>query len=155
VGLTRSSFVRAIAFQSTTKFLPGSRWILGSLLFIADKFGDLNHQEPESREVVRSGTGRLPPAPVRVSLVNKAQLRHGVSKLGKRDPDPAWDKANHTMTVLVATTDLIHQSSPEFNFEGGREVYMVGYGEELLNKTVDLVLKMPGCEHLGPQDMFQ
>jgi hypothetical protein len=60
------------AFQSTTKFLPGSRWVLGSLLFIADKFGDLDLQEPESREVVGSDTDRLPPAPVRVDLVNEA-----------------------------------------------------------------------------------
>jgi hypothetical protein len=52
--------VRAMVFQSTTKFLPGSRWFLGSLLFIADKFGDMNLQGPESREVVRSGTGHLP-----------------------------------------------------------------------------------------------
>jgi hypothetical protein len=42
VGLTRSSFMRAMTFQSTTKFLPGSRWVLGSLLFVANKFGDLN-----------------------------------------------------------------------------------------------------------------
>jgi hypothetical protein len=61
---TRSSFVRAMAFQSTTKFLPGLRWVLGSLLFIGDKFGDLNLQEHESQEVIGSGTGRLPPAPV-------------------------------------------------------------------------------------------
>jgi hypothetical protein len=51
MGLMRSSFMRAMVFQSTTKFLPGSRWVLGSLLFIADEFGDLNHQEPELREV--------------------------------------------------------------------------------------------------------
>jgi hypothetical protein len=31
-----------MTFQSTTKFLPGPRWVLGSLLFIADKFEDLN-----------------------------------------------------------------------------------------------------------------
>jgi hypothetical protein len=42
MGLMRSSFVRAMAFQSTTKFLLGSRWVLGSLLFIGNKFGDLN-----------------------------------------------------------------------------------------------------------------
>jgi hypothetical protein len=53
-----------MVFQFTTKFLPGSRWVLGSLLFDADKFGDMNLQEPESSEVVESGTGHLPPAPV-------------------------------------------------------------------------------------------
>jgi hypothetical protein len=31
MGLTRSSFVRSMAFQSTTMFLPGSRWFLRSL----------------------------------------------------------------------------------------------------------------------------
>jgi hypothetical protein len=52
--------MRAVAFQSTTKFLLGSRWVLGSLFFIADMFGDLNLWEPESCEVVRSGTNHLP-----------------------------------------------------------------------------------------------
>jgi hypothetical protein len=37
----RSSFMRAMVYQSTTKFLPGSRWFRGSLQFITDKFGDL------------------------------------------------------------------------------------------------------------------
>jgi hypothetical protein len=41
MGLTRSSFVRAMAYQSTTKFLPGSWWFLGSLQFITNKFEDL------------------------------------------------------------------------------------------------------------------
>jgi hypothetical protein len=60
VGLTRSDYVRSMVFQSTTKFLPGSRWVVRSLLFIANKFGDLSLQEPESREVIGSDTGRLP-----------------------------------------------------------------------------------------------
>jgi hypothetical protein len=51
---------------------PVSRWVLGSLLFIANMYGDLNLQEPESCEVIRSGTGRLPPAPVHVDVINKA-----------------------------------------------------------------------------------
>jgi hypothetical protein len=49
----RSSFVRAMAFQSTTKFLPGSRWFLSSLEFLTDKFGNLILQEPELRKAVR------------------------------------------------------------------------------------------------------
>jgi hypothetical protein len=56
--------MRSTAFQSRTKFLPGSGWVLGSLVFIADKFGDLSLQEPESPENVRLGTGLPPPAPV-------------------------------------------------------------------------------------------
>jgi hypothetical protein len=72
MGLTRSSFMRAMAYQSTTKFLPGSRWFPGSLQFITDMFGDLILQEPESHEVIGSGTDHLPPAPVQVSLINEA-----------------------------------------------------------------------------------
>jgi hypothetical protein len=64
VGLTRFQYVRPMAFQSTSKFLPVSRWVLRSFHFDADKFGDLSLQEPESHEVAGSGTGHLPPAPV-------------------------------------------------------------------------------------------
>jgi hypothetical protein len=53
------------------------------------------------------------------------------------DPDPAGDKANHILAVSVATTDLIYQSSPESDSEGGREVYMVGNGEEFPEKTTE------------------
>jgi hypothetical protein len=68
--------VRTMAFQSTTKLLPGSRRFLGSLEFLTDKFGNLSLQEPELSKVARSGNGRLPPASVQVSLVNEAQIRH-------------------------------------------------------------------------------
>jgi hypothetical protein len=57
--------------------------------------------------------------------------------MGKIDSDPVGDKADHTMAVLIATTDPIYQSSLESRFEGDREVYMVGNGEELPNKTVE------------------
>jgi hypothetical protein len=56
-GAHKVMFVRAMVFQSTTKFLPGSTWFLGSLEFIIDKFGDLSLHEPKLREVVESGTG--------------------------------------------------------------------------------------------------
>jgi hypothetical protein len=126
MGLMRSSFVRAMPFQSTTKFLPRSRWFLGFLLFIANKFGDLNLQEPKSCEVIRSGTNRLPPALVRDGLINEAQLKHEPIKLGKPDPYPSGDKVVHTPTVTVATIGPIYQSSPESNSEGNREVYTAG-----------------------------
>jgi hypothetical protein len=64
--------MRTMMFQSTTNFLPGSRWFLGSLEFLSDKLENLSLQEPELSEVVGSGTGRLPLAPVRVEVV----LRH-------------------------------------------------------------------------------
>jgi hypothetical protein len=72
MGLTRSYYASSMVFQSTTKFLPGSRWVLGFLLFVAGKFEDLSLQEPELREVTRSGTGRLPLAPVQVGPINEA-----------------------------------------------------------------------------------
>jgi hypothetical protein len=53
------------------------------------------------------------------------------------DPDPAGDKANHTLAVLIATTDPIYQSSLKSDSKGGREDYMVGNREELLEKTVE------------------
>jgi hypothetical protein len=136
VGLMRSSFMRAMEFQLTTKFLPGSRWFLGSLLFITDMFGDLSLQEPESCKVIRSGTGRLPPTSVQVSLINEAQLGHRLSKLGKTNSDLARDKADHTLSVPTGKTHQIYQSSPESDSEGSREVYMVVNEEELLEKTV-------------------
>jgi hypothetical protein len=61
VELTRFSYVRSMVFQSSSKFLPGSRWVLGSLLFITNKFRDLNLQEPELREVIGSSTECIPP----------------------------------------------------------------------------------------------
>jgi hypothetical protein len=39
--LIRSSFVRSMAYQSTNKFLPDSRWFLGCPQFITNKFGDI------------------------------------------------------------------------------------------------------------------
>jgi hypothetical protein len=91
----RSSFMRTIAFQSTNKFLPSSMWFLGSLEFLTDQFGNLSVQEPELSEVIGSGTGCLPLAPVRVSHVIEAQLRLG--PLGEMDTDPVEDKADHTL----------------------------------------------------------
>jgi hypothetical protein len=40
------------------------------------------------------------------------------------------------VAILVATIDSIYQSSLESNSKGGGEVYMVGNGEELPDKTV-------------------
>jgi hypothetical protein len=45
-------------------------------------------------------------------------------------------KTNHTSAVSAAIIDLIYQCSPKSEFEGDREVYMVGEGEEPLEKTV-------------------
>jgi hypothetical protein len=131
----RSSFVRTMAFQSTIKFLPGSRWFLGSLEFLTDKFGDLSLQTLESSEIAGSSTDRLPPAPVRVGLINEAKLRHRLDSLGEMNTDPAEDKADHTLAVMAATIDPIHQPLSESNSEYGGEVYMVGQGDHVPGKT--------------------
>jgi hypothetical protein len=141
MGLTRSSYMRSMAFQFTNKFIPGSRWVLGSLLFVANKFGDLSLQEPESREFIKSGIDRLPPAPVQVGLINEAQLRHGFTKLGKTDTDSSGDKADHILTISTAITDPIYQLSLEFDSEGDREVFMVGEGEQPAEKTIEEVTR--------------
>jgi hypothetical protein len=96
--------VRAMTFQSTTKLLLGSKWFLGPLDFLTDKFGNLSRQEPELSKAVGSGIGRLPPSPVRVGLVNEAQFKHGLGLLGEMDTDPAEDRADHTLAAQVAAT---------------------------------------------------
>jgi hypothetical protein len=133
----RSSFVRATTFQSADKFLPGSRWFLGSLEFVTDKFGDLSLQEPELSEVTGSGTDRLPLDLVRVDLTNDAQLGHRLNSLGEVDSDPARDKANHTLAVSAATTDPVYQLLSESDSEKGVEVYMVGQGDPPPAKTTE------------------
>jgi hypothetical protein len=105
--------MKTMVFQSTMKFVHGSRWFLGSLMFLTDKFGDLSLQELEPSKVSRSGTDRFPPALVRVGLVNEAQLGHRLSSLGETDTNPTEDKADHTLVVLTATTDPICQPSSE------------------------------------------
>jgi hypothetical protein len=95
--------VRAMAFQSTTKFLPGSRWFLCKLEFLTDKIGNLSLQGLESSEVNESG----PPAPVQVGLINKAQLRHGLDLLGETEMDSVGNKADHALVVLEAAIDSI------------------------------------------------
>jgi hypothetical protein len=95
----RSIFVRTMVFQSTTKFLPGSRWFLGSLEFLSDKFRNLSLQEPELSKVAGLGIGCLPPAPVRVGLINEAQLKHRLGSLWEMDTDPAEDRDDHTLAA--------------------------------------------------------
>jgi hypothetical protein len=133
----RSSFVRAMAYQSIAKFLPSSRWFARSLLFVTDMFGDLNLQEHESREVVGSSNDHLPLAPVRVSHVNEAQLWHKLGKLGEMDLNPSRDKTDHTLAIHAAITDPIHRSPSESDFEDDIEVYMVGQGDQPPERTAE------------------
>jgi hypothetical protein len=134
MGLTRSSFVRAMVFQSTTKFLPDSRWFLGSLEFLTDKFGNLSLQELELNKVTGSGTDRLPLDPFQVSLVNKTQPRHELGTLGKKDTYPAKVKADHTLADQIAATDMICSPVSVSDSKYSSEVYMVEQGGEPLKK---------------------
>jgi hypothetical protein len=135
--LMRLSFVRAVAFQSTTKFLLGSRWFLDSLEFLTDKFGNLSLQGSELSEVTGSGTDYFPPAPVRVGLVNEAQLEHGLDLLGETEMDSVGDKVDHALAVLAVVTDPIYPSSLDTNSEYDGKVYMVGQGDQLPEKTTE------------------
>jgi hypothetical protein len=117
VGLTRSSFMRAMTFQSTTKFLPSSRWFLGSVVFLTDKFGNLSLQRLELSEDSRSGTGCIPPAPVRDGPISEAQLGHGLDLLGETWMDSIGDKADHALAILAATIDPICLSSSNSDSE--------------------------------------
>jgi hypothetical protein len=114
-----------MTFQSTTKFLPGSRWFLGSLEFLTDKFGNLSLQEPKLSKVTGSGTARLPPAPIRVGLINEAQLGYGLDSLGEMDTDHAEDRVDHTLVAQATATNLIYSPSSKSDSECGREVYKV------------------------------
>jgi hypothetical protein len=128
MGLTRSSFVRAMVFQSTTKFLPDSRWFLGSLEFLTDKFGNLSLQELELNKVTGSGTDRLPLDLFQVSLVNKTQPRHELGSLEKKDTYPAKVKADHTLADQIAATDTICSPVSVSDSKYSSEVYMVEQG---------------------------
>jgi hypothetical protein len=50
--------------------------------------------------------------------------------------DLTGDKADHTLIVTAAITDLI-SLLPEFDFDGDREVFLVGDGKQLLEKTTE------------------
>jgi hypothetical protein len=121
--------------QSTTKFLPSSRWFLGSLDFLTNKFGNLSLQEPELSKATGSGSGHLPPAPIQVGLINEVVL--GLNSLGEMDADPTGDRANHILATQAAATYLIYSPSSGFDTKYGREVYVVEKGGELPEKTTE------------------
>jgi hypothetical protein len=54
---------------------------LGSPEFLTDKFGNLSLLELKLSKVAGSGTDHLPPALVRVGIVNKVQLKHELGSL--------------------------------------------------------------------------
>jgi hypothetical protein len=49
--------------------------------------------------------------------------------------DPLGDKVDYNSVGSLAITDPIYQPPPESDSKGNREVYMVGQGDELPEKT--------------------
>jgi hypothetical protein len=105
-------------FESTTKFLPGSMLVFGSLLFIADKLGDLNLQEPKPQAITGSGNDWFPPTPVQVGLTYQAQHKHESSKLGESESDLSRDSAGHREICCPDVVDLIYKPLSESNSDG-------------------------------------
>jgi hypothetical protein len=108
-----------MVFQSTSKFLPDSRLVFRSLLFITDKMGDLSLQEPMSLEITELGTNRVHPIPTRDGLTCEAQLGHRSFLSGESEPDPLGDNADHHMICCPATTNPIYKPSLEFDSDSG------------------------------------
>jgi hypothetical protein len=105
------------------KFLPGSRVVFGSLLFVADKMGEVSLQEPESREIVGLDTRYFPPAPTQVGVACEARLEHGSNRSGEFESDPSRDNVNHRKICCSDATNPIYKPLPKSNSDGGREVY--------------------------------
>jgi hypothetical protein len=55
----------------------------------------------------------------------------------KTGSDPKGDTVNHILAILTAAIDPICLSPPKCDYEGGREVYMVGNEEQLPDKSVE------------------
>jgi hypothetical protein len=140
MGLMRLSYVRSMAFQSTSKFLPDSRLVFGSLLFIADKMGDLSLQEPESQEINGVGIDRVHPIPARDGFACEAQLRHRSCLLGESDPYPSGDSVDHHEICCPTVIDPIYKPSLESDSDSGQEVFMVGQGEPPTDQTTKVIV---------------
>jgi hypothetical protein len=121
--------MRSMAFQSTSKFFSGSRLVFGSILFIADKMGDLSLQELESLEIVGSGIDHFPPPPARVYLTCEAQLGNGSSISGESELDPSGGNADHHEMCCPDAADPIYKPSPESDSDNNQEIFMVGQAE--------------------------
>jgi hypothetical protein len=54
--------------------------------------------------------------------------------------DLTGDQADHALVVTAAITDLI-SLSPEFDFDGDREVFLVGDEKQLPEKTTEEIAR--------------
>jgi hypothetical protein len=124
-----------MAFESTSKFLSGSRLVFGSILFVADKMGDLSLKELKLWEITGSDTDHFPPTSAQVGLTCEARLGHGSSQLGESESDPSGDNVNHHEICCPDVADPIYKPSLESKSDGGPKVFMVGKANPPANQT--------------------
>jgi hypothetical protein len=85
--------------------------------------------------------------------------------LGKTDLDPSGDKVDHNLAILITTTYPIYQLPLESDSKGNRAIYLVGLGEQPIEKTTKEIareikellaraarLEATGKRHNGHQD---
>jgi hypothetical protein len=117
-----------MAFDSTSRFLPGSRLVFGSLLFIVDKMGDLSLHQPEWREIIRSDTDHFPLTSTRAGVACEAWLGRGSIGSGEFELGPSGDSVDHHEICCPDTTDPIWEPWLEPDSDG-QEVFIVGQGD--------------------------
>jgi hypothetical protein len=64
-----------------------------------------------------------------------------IQRVGEVDLDPSGDKVDHHLASFPATIDPTDQTPPESDYEGGREVYTVGQGEQPTEKTAEEITR--------------
>jgi hypothetical protein len=136
----RFIYVRSMTFRSTSKLFPFSRLVFISLLFIADKMGNLSLKVHEPMEDAGSDADRFLPTPFQVGLACRAQFKLGSSKMGELELDPSRDCIDHNGISCLKVVDPIYKPSSGSASDGGREVFMVGQGEPP-NQTVEVITK--------------
>jgi hypothetical protein len=119
VGLMRFTYMRSMVFRSISKFLLGSRLVFRSLLFFANKMGNLSLQEPKPREVTGSDTDRFPPMPIRASLALESWLEHGSSHMREFESNPSRDRVEHHRINCPEVVDPFYKLSLGSNSHGG------------------------------------
>jgi hypothetical protein len=118
-----------MVFIFTSKFLPGSRMVFRSLLFIVDKMGDLSLLEPEPREIAGLDIDHFQSTPVQVSLARGAQLELRSSDIGQSKSEPLGDHIDYNGISCPKAANLIYKPLSGFNSDSGHDVFMVGQRE--------------------------
>jgi hypothetical protein len=146
MGLMRFICMRSMAFKLVTKFLLDSRLVFRSLLFIADKMGDLSLQEPMPQEIVGLGIDRFPSTSVRVSLTCEAPLGHGSSKLGESESDLSGDSTDHREVCCPVTADPIYKTCQDLTLMATVRFSWWGQGEPPIDQTEEEIARAAKVE---------